>query len=165
MSGLAVNYTMRQPRSSTETDRQHLLADSVAPSTRTSIYEAVDGDRTPRAHSPSPSKTDTSADSPPASSSQDERRNITPILTSPQPYRGFPSQAHYLAALEEWADSKRYVQYSQPLVGFYGLETLQEYASRPPVVQLGLRKKWRNYKERKASKGDTPVVERRNTVS
>lgn len=52
--------------------------------------ETIDGERTPRARSPVS-----------ASKVSDP---------STQAYKGFPSKAHYLAALNAWADSKRYLE-------------------------------------------------------
>ncbi|KAK4550864.1 hypothetical protein LTR36_000444, partial [Oleoguttula mirabilis] len=78
------------------------------------------------------------------------------------PYKGFPSEAHYLAALHEWAESKKYIQTTDTtLYGFYGENTIEDYASRPKIEGLGLRRKWRARKEAKReTKGS-----RRNTVT
>lgn len=67
---------------------------------------------------------------------------------NPKPYKGFPSEQAYLRALNEWADSKRYIQPDAGLVGFYGTTTMEQYASRPKV-ELGITRRW---KERKAKK-------------
>lgn len=88
-------------RASTETDSRHLLAESVSHSEASSVIdvEIVDGERTPRARSPVS-----------ASKATD---------TSTQGYKGFPSKAHYLAALNAWADSKRYLEPSDSTLPGY----------------------------------------------
>jgi hypothetical protein len=65
-----------------------------------------------------------------------------------QPYKGFASEAEYLAALHAWAETKKYVQPDSGLVGFYGHTTVEELANRPRT-EFGLRKLLR---ERKAKK-------------
>ncbi|KAK1072014.1 hypothetical protein LTR12_003418 [Friedmanniomyces endolithicus] len=150
---LSPGYSL-QPLSSTETDRQHLLADSVAPS-RAASFITNDGDRTPRAHSPAPSHLPTdhpSAFKIPAASTghpHPRRDTIADPSPAPQPYRGFPSEAHYLAALHAWADQQRYVDPGKTtLYGFYGHQSLQDYASKPPM-EIGIRRKWRERREAK----------------
>lgn len=105
-----------------------------------------EGDRTPRPRSPLLAASHASGGSEATETSR--------------PYKGFPSEAHYLAALEKWAESRRYLEPETMLVGFYGPKTLQDYASRPGV-EIGLKKRWRARKERKAEKQDC----RRNTVA
>ena len=73
----------------------------------------------------------------------------TLVDTSNTPYRGFPSRAHYLAALHEWAEEKRYLQPgTTTLDGFYGHTTLDTYASRPKH-EFGITRKLRELKEKK----------------
>ena len=154
MSALLSSKSATQARTSTETDRRHLLADSVAPSESASmIYvDETEGDRTPRAQSP-------------ARSSMASARRETIADPTPRPYRGFPSEEAYLDALREWAESKKYIQYDRGLQGFYGSVTMQDYASRPPV-EIGLKKKWRARKARKEEKKEAnKQSERRNTVA
>lgn len=115
------------PRPSTETDRRHLLS----PSQATSLY---DSDQTPR-----------------ASLEQQPRRGTVADPTLQHPYRGFPSEAAYLQALHEWAESKKYVQQDKNLVGFYGETTMQEYAARPRQ-EFGLSKRWREHKAKKEAR-------------
>ncbi|TKA68162.1 hypothetical protein B0A55_07439 [Friedmanniomyces simplex] len=157
---LSPGYSLQQPRSSTDTDRRHLLSDSVAPSSAASIITETDGDRTPRAHSPAPSSLhSTTADSTtnnrfriPASTTgqpQQQPRRDTITDPTPQPYRGFPSEAHYLAALHAWADQQKYIEPgTTALYGFYGHQSLQDYASKPPM-EIGIRRKWRARREAK----------------
>ncbi|KAK4504926.1 hypothetical protein PRZ48_002889 [Zasmidium cellare] len=128
MTSLQPTTTTNQqtPRPSTETDRQHLLKP-------TSFY-SPSSETTPRA------STDTL---------QPRRGTLAdPTTITQHPYRGFPSEAAYLAAFNEWAESKRYVQPDTNLVGFYGETTMQEYAARPRQ-EFGLSKRWR---ERKAKR-------------
>ncbi|KAK0336470.1 hypothetical protein LTR91_015529 [Friedmanniomyces endolithicus] len=151
MANLLSPGSSLQPRSSTETDRRHLLADSVAPS-RAASFITNDGDRTPRAHSPAPSDCPTDAPSSfkiPGGHPHPRRDTIADPSPAPQPYRGFPSEAHYLAALHAWADQQRYVDPGKTtLYGFYGHQSLQDYASKPPM-EIGIRRKWRERREAK----------------
>ncbi|KXS96027.1 hypothetical protein AC578_3922 [Pseudocercospora eumusae] len=78
--------------------------------------------------------------------------SITPseastLRPAAQPYRGFASKAEYLAALHEWAESKRYNQPDTSIVGFYGDTTLETLASKPRM-EFGIS---RRIKQRKAS--------------
>ncbi|KAL9533859.1 hypothetical protein SMMN14_02889 [Sphaerulina musiva] len=73
----------------------------------------------------------------------------TLVDASDSPYRGFPSKAHYLAALHEWAEEKRYLPAGTTTVeGFYGNTTLESYASRPKH-ELGIRRRLREIMEKK----------------
>ncbi|KAK5730508.1 hypothetical protein LTR15_000445 [Elasticomyces elasticus] len=151
-------------------DRRHLLSDSVAPSSAASIVTDIsdgDGDRTPRAHSPAPSYrlTDERYRIP----SSQRRDTIADPTTIPQPYKGFPSEAHYLAALHAWAEGKKYIEPTETsLYGFFGHTSLQEYASKPPL-ETGLRRKWRARKEakkeQKQEQAQKIAAGRRNTVT
>lgn len=153
MNNLKANYTM-QRRSSTETDRRHLLSESVAPSETTSIID-FDGNMTPRAQSPVRASQLTTQ------LREHERRDTIAETTPAQrPYRGFDSEEEYLEALREWAEEKKYISHSMTLTGFYGGTTMQEFASRPGV-EIGLKKKWKERKARKEEK----KAERRNTVA
>ncbi|KAF2478736.1 hypothetical protein BDY17DRAFT_305756 [Neohortaea acidophila] len=151
---------MEPRKPSTETDRRHLLASSassIAPSDSVSVITARhgdnDGDATPRARSPARSIATT-----------------TKTSTS-QPYRGFPSEEAYLAALRAWADGQKFTSFDTSLIGFYGERTAEEIASQPRP-EFGLRKKWRARRERKNSEaqaqgvgvGQTTVEQRRGTV-
>nr|OQO32416.1 hypothetical protein B0A51_00204 [Rachicladosporium sp. CCFEE 5018] len=134
-----------QTRSSTDTDRIHLLAPSLAPSIAPSSR--------PTTRAPSPSGTLTPRASSPSQDSIPAHQH--PSTPQPeQPYRGFPSRAAYLSALQAWAESKKYLEASsaagKELKGFYGEVTMAEIAGRPRVKLegLGLRKKWRERRER-----------------
>ncbi|KAK0938730.1 hypothetical protein LTR29_009698 [Friedmanniomyces endolithicus] len=173
MANLLSPGSSQQPRSSTETDRRHLLADSVAPS-RAASFVTNDGDRTPRAHSPVPSDPSTPFRIPAAAAAgthpHPRRDTIADPTPAPQPYRGFPSEAHYLAALHAWADQQRYVDPGKTtLYGFYGHQSLQDYASKPPI-EIGIRRKWRERREakkeraREAGKIPAATTGRRGTV-
>jgi hypothetical protein len=150
MATFAPNYTIK-PRSSTETDRRHLLAESTAPSETSSMIDFADGDRTPRAQSPSRQS---------QINGYDRRDTIAESTPARRPYKGFPSEEEYLAALKAWAEEKKYIQHDTMLTGFFGNTTMQELASRPGV-EIGLKKKWRERKARKEEK----KAERRNTVA
>ena len=120
---------------------------SIAPSDSISC---ADGDTeagsiTPRATSPARSTTTTTT-----------RRSSSTVQTSDvQSYRGFASEAEYLAALRAWADSKKFAEPDDALVGFYGQTTMEEYCSRPKL-DLGIKKRLRERKERRqaARQGD-----------
>jgi len=165
------NPRFNNPRPSTETDRRQLLAESTAPSETSSIYTATDGDRTPRASSPARS-----------TQTQTQRQTHTrhqsmasPAPSQSQSYRGFPSQAAYLSALQQWADSKKYLEpLDTGLKGFYGETTMEDYAARPKAFQgegLGLKKKWRARKQSRAEEkgrkeeGERSRLGRRATVT
>nr|POF11553.1 hypothetical protein CFP56_44391 [Quercus suber] len=109
-----------QPKRSQETDRHHLLADSdsIAPSESASYY-VTDADRTPRATSPALTEI-----------RHGLGRRETIAGPTPQPYKGFPSEAHYLAALHAWAENKKFLEPEKTLVGWYGEKTTEEYANR-----------------------------------
>ncbi|KAF2772265.1 hypothetical protein EJ03DRAFT_324692 [Teratosphaeria nubilosa] len=156
---MAANNFTSSPRSSTETERRHLLAESLAPSEPASM---VDGDRTPRAHSPAPSEQTERFRIPAAGQQYDRRGTIANPTTEPRPYRGFPSEAHYLAALHAWANNKKYLEPTDTtLYGFYGERTMEEYnRGKQPIQGLGLRKKWKARKQAK----EVGTNERRNTV-
>lgn len=128
-------------RSSQETERRHLLAPSTTPSARTSTIDltAASGQTTPRA---------ARGQSPARSQTQTERQE----QSQPQPYRGFPSEEAYLAALQEWADSKKYLEPGTGLFGFYGNVTSEEYARRPRV-ELGLRRKVKGWRAKRRGVG------------
>jgi hypothetical protein len=119
-----------------ESDR-HLLAESVvrSPHSPTASLISVatatnpDGDQI----SPSQSGADWS----------DTASTIAPTETT---YRGFPSEADYLAALRAWVEEKQYVQFDTALVGFYGTNPQADCLSKPG---LGLRKKSKAQKEGK----------------
>ncbi|EMC96278.1 hypothetical protein BAUCODRAFT_469676 [Baudoinia panamericana UAMH 10762] len=168
--------TLEPPRPSTETDRRYLLADSVAPSESASMITEIygDGDRTPRARSPASSirraaPTVARSSSPfriPAGAAFERRDTIADPTTVPKPYKGYPSEAHYLNALHAWADSHRYTQPTDTAVyGFYGNVTSDEIASRPRQ-EFGIKRKLRELKEAKeAKRKDAPKIgARRATV-
>ncbi|KAF1827536.1 uncharacterized protein K489DRAFT_375646 [Dissoconium aciculare CBS 342.82] len=139
----------RVSRHSIETERRHLLSDdhSIAPSESLSQVDASlygDGERTPCARSPT------------ASDPQNSRRGTIadPATVPTISYRGYPSEAHYLAALRAWADSKRYVENDSALVGFYGQTTMAEYCGRPRV-EFGFKKMMRERKKKRDAARET----------
>lgn len=124
-------------RMSFESDRQRLLAETPLPipdsSAASFVSVATVTDRKDRDVSPSTS----TADIP------DTASNIAPSST---PYRGFPSEAAYLAALRAWAEEREHVQLDTALVGWYGTKTKEHYLSQPG---LDLRSKFKARKEEK----------------
>lgn len=130
----------KQQRSSQETERRHLLSPSNAttptPSAATSVvdFSTAEGQTTPRAASPAP---------------------IQQLKT--HSYRGFPSEAAYLEVLQQWAESKRYLEPDTGLQGFYGQVTMEEYARRPglKLEGLGLRRRVSGWRESRKREGKT----------
>ncbi|KAI6871658.1 hypothetical protein KC338_g2520 [Hortaea werneckii] len=54
-------------------------------------------------------------------------------------YKGFPSQEAYLAALNEWAETQKYLPVGDNgVTGFYGEKTLEEYARKEPKGEMGV---------------------------
>ncbi|RMZ15492.1 hypothetical protein D0860_01597 [Hortaea werneckii] len=54
-------------------------------------------------------------------------------------YKGFPSQKAYLAALNEWAETQKYLPVGDNgVTGFYGEKTLEEYARKGPKGEVGV---------------------------
>ena len=100
-----------------ESDRQHLLADTILPPPHSSaasfVSVATITDHKERDASPSPSTTKI----------PDTASIVIPMQTS---YRGFPSEEAYLAALHAWAKEKEYVQFDTALIGFYGRKTQED---------------------------------------
>ena len=102
------------PRTSQETERRHLLSPSQTTTPVASILDfdhqstPNSGQTTPRARSLAPTET-----------TQTQQQQG-------QTYRGFPSEAAYLEALRQWAESKKYVQPELGLRGFYGEVTMEE---------------------------------------
>ena len=121
-----------------ESDRRHLLAETILSPPQSSaasfVSVATITDRKDRDVSPSQSTV----------TIPDTASIVVPIQT---PYRGFPSEAAYLAALRSWAADKEYVQMDTALVGWYGKKTREDYLNQPG---LGLRDKMKVRKEEKA---------------
>jgi hypothetical protein len=110
-----------QPQVKAETQTQ---TPSQTPSTSRQEYYAPN---------PSTSTTETPSYARPPSptpSTQTTTSTILPTYAETGSYKGFPSEAAYIAALTEWAEHKKYVQPSeeaQTLSGFFGYKTIEEY--------------------------------------
>ena len=66
----------------------------------------------------------------PTPSTQTTTSTILPSYAETGSYKGFPSEAAYIAALTEWAEHKKYIQPSeeaQSLSGFFGYKTMEQY--------------------------------------
>lgn len=77
----------------------------------------------PRPPSPTPSAQTTASEVSTTST-------LLPSYAQSGAYKGFPSEAAYLAALSEWAEEKKYIQPSeeaQTLWGFYGGKSMADY--------------------------------------
>jgi hypothetical protein len=120
-----------------ESDRQHLLADTILPPPHSSAASFVSVATITDHKEPDASPSQSATDIPNAASI------AVPVQTS---YRGFPSEAEYLAALRAWAKEKEYVQFDTALIGWYGRKTKEDYLNQPG---LGLRKKAKARKEEK----------------
>lgn len=66
-------------------------------------------------------------------------------------YKGFPSREAYLAALNEWAETQKYLPVGDNgVTGFYGATTLEEYARKEAKVEMSLGSAlWRKMRRRK----------------
>lgn len=66
--------------------------------------------------------------------SYERRETVANVAPASRLYSGFPSEAHYLKALREWAEEQKYVPHDAGWAAFWLLRgtTMQEYASRPP---------------------------------
>jgi hypothetical protein len=120
-----------------ESDHQHLLAKPVVSPPHSSaasfVSVATVMNLDDRQISPSQSTADVS----------DTASTIIPTETA---YRGFPSEADYLAALRAWVEEKQYTQFDTALIGWYGTKTKADYLNKPG---LGLRTKSKARKEEK----------------
>jgi hypothetical protein len=101
-----------------ESDRRHLLAPSIAPSVATSRAPSIKSVKFAGESSNENGKVINISDESEGSSSSDS--NV------PRPYRGFPSQEAYLAALLEFGREKQYFETEQRLIGFYGTKTVED---------------------------------------
>ncbi|KAK6004680.1 hypothetical protein QM012_008542 [Aureobasidium pullulans] len=110
-----VNPRNVQSQAQTQSKSQSAtVTEHYAPSSATSTTKNPDYARPP---SPTPSTQTTAS-------------TILPSYADTGSYRGFPSEAAYLAALTEWAEHKKYVQPSedaQTLTGFFGYKTMEDY--------------------------------------
>ncbi|KAF2718524.1 hypothetical protein K431DRAFT_287550 [Polychaeton citri CBS 116435] len=112
-------FLHRSPSQETE-DRRHLLSPSVPGSVAPSVLE---------------------------STRNDPCQQATSIAS--EPYKGFSSRAAYLAALQEWAESKKYLETGTQLKGWYGNDTMEEIvANAPERPRLGLRRKFGGWRDR-----------------
>ena len=125
------------PNMSFESDCQHLLADTILPPPHSSATSFVSVAAITDHKEPDASPSQSTAEIP------DTPSVAVPMQT---PYRGFPSEADYLAALRAWAQEKEYIQLDTALIGWYGQKTQEYYLSQPG---LGLRKKAKAQKEEK----------------
>lgn len=153
-----------EPRSSSETEQRYLLAESICPSESASAITDVygDGDRTPRARSPTREAETTVA------TGHRHQSIAAPEQAHTQgQYHGFKSEQAYLDALRSWAESRRYTTPSETsIIGFYGTTSMDEYASRPPALQpLGIRKKWKSLKASRQEQKVKKLDERRATIA
>jgi len=104
---------METPRSPSPTSsRHHLLTSSRPASILTTNTETTLTDRA-------------SQETLRASPIPVQRTQSTPAV----PYRGFPSKEAYLKALVEFADSKKYYEMDNQLIGFYGTKTTADILS------------------------------------
>jgi hypothetical protein len=120
-----------------ESDRQHLLANTILPPPHSSAASFVSVETITDHKKPDASPSQSTTGIPNAAST------AVPTQTS---YRGFPSEAAYLAALRTWVQEKEYIQLDTALIGWYGQKTQEYYLSQPG---LGLRKKAKARKEEK----------------
>ncbi|RMY84573.1 hypothetical protein D0862_11377 [Hortaea werneckii] len=71
-----------------------------------------------------------------------------------KPYKGFPTQEAYLAALHEWAQTQKYLPVGENgVAGFYGTTTLEEYARKEPKVTMGVGSAFKRTMRRRKEEG------------
>jgi hypothetical protein len=104
-----------------DSDRRHLLAPSIAPSVAPSIAPSVASSR-PQSIVSFECDDDTESQSgqPPNHQTHTKRGPNTP-------YKGYPSEAAYLKALIEFGKESAYFESEDPLIGFYGTKTSEDY--------------------------------------
>jgi len=134
---------------SIDSDRQHLLAELVLPPPHSSaasfVSVATITDHKTCILSPSP---------PPSTVTIPDTATASVVVPSTQtqtPYRGFPSEAAYLAALHAWATEKQYVQLDTALVGWYGQKTTEYYVNKPGLSLRAEAKARKEEKKRRAT--------------
>jgi len=131
-----------------DSDREHLLANtkSLLPP---SLYSPSTANSTTTLTTADPSIAPEDSITP-RPSTETPRVDSTPAPESgtPKPYKGFPSEQAYLAALREWAEERQYIRFDTELVGWQGRKTMEDYANQP-----GVEFSWRTrMKARKAEK-------------
>ncbi|KAH0283595.1 hypothetical protein M436DRAFT_42505 [Aureobasidium namibiae CBS 147.97] len=108
----------------------------VRPQSQTQTQPQIPSSQEPHTSTPPTSTTTTPSYARPPSptpSTQTTASTILPSYADSGSYKGFPSEAAYIAALTEWAEHKKYIQPSeeaQSLSGFFGYKTMEEYSER-----------------------------------
>jgi len=124
-SAAAARKAQQRPASTTskqDSDHRYLLSPSAAPSRASSIRSF--GASTSRDDSDSAS----TAPPLPRGSAAPPRSQSAPAVA--RPYRGYASEDEYIAAFAAFLREKQYFESEQQLTGFYGAETLADYAAR-----------------------------------
>jgi len=143
-----------------ESDREHLLSNKslLPPSLYSASVNISNTTITTTAPSVAPDDSITPTQSTTQLNTEAPNADSEPAPESktPTPYRGFPSEEAYLAALRNWAMEKEgYIKFDTALVGWQGRKTMDDYVNQP-----GMEFAWRTrMKERKAEK------QRRATVA
>ncbi|KAI5237517.1 hypothetical protein E4T42_09201 [Aureobasidium subglaciale] len=129
-------YTRQDPTPSTLSVLLGPLADSTIPNHQPNAQSQAQAGIPEREYYSKLSTTTTTAipdyarPPSPAPSTQTTASTILPTYAQTGSYKGFPSEAAYMAALTEWAETKKYIQPSeegQTLTGFFGCKTMDEY--------------------------------------
>ncbi len=135
-----------------ESDREHLLSNRSL--LQPSLYSASANNSNTTLNTSAPSIAPDDSVTPTQSTTNlnaqvpNTDSETTPQLKAPTPYKGFPSEEAYLAALRSWAMEKEFIKFDTALVGWQGKKTMDDYANQP-----GIEFAWRTrMKERKAEK-------------
>ncbi|KAI5196677.1 hypothetical protein E4T39_07690 [Aureobasidium subglaciale] len=118
------HYSNTQPQSQTSTSEREYYSKTSTTTTTTTTTAIPDYARPP---SPTPSTQTTAS-------------TILPTYAQTGSYKGFPSEAAYMAALTEWAETKKYIQPSEDghtLTGFFGCKTMNDYHDNGAKTQKG----------------------------
>jgi len=128
-SAAAARKAQQRPASTTskqDSDHRHLLSPSAAPSRAESIRSF--GASTSGDADAADSNSASTAPPLPRGSAGPPRSQSAPAAA--RPYRGYASEDEYIAAFAAFLREKQYFESEQQLTGFYGAETLADYAAR-----------------------------------
>lgn len=146
---------MHNRGTSVDSDRRYLLTVSRPPSIASVITQDVTPDDS------------ASVRSRVTFAEQSTTMNLTRSASVPdasQSYRGFPSREAYYAALEQFAQERKFFKPEQQLVGFYHHKTMADYVSEKGGARSMSKEQRRAEKERRKSlkgqsKGKRPLLD------
>lgn len=135
---------MQNRAPSVDSDRRHLLTTSRPPSIASMMTQDIVPD-----DSASVRSRVTFADQP---TTTPLSRSVS-VPDAGQSYRGFPSREAYYAALEEFAQERKFFKADQQLVGFYHHKTMAEYTEGGGARSLSKDQRKAEKERRKSLKG------------